>query len=351
MSANTLRSSLPNDKWTGNESINELSGGGINPRTSYSPAVANFSDSLIFTYCSMGDTGSICQSLYDGSDWSQDTAITVNGHKIGTNAGPSLAVFNGTLYMAYRSSAEIDGEYPIMLATLAKDQTSNTAWQGDTPISINGENLATDHAPSLTVQGSGSSARLWLGWQKSSDLFTATFDGSTWTNNGQIQVESNGTPSSDYGPAICSFENSVWVIFKGRHSNNLMWAAYNVVTGYWLGNLDIIVKHGGRNDVPKSDRPPGIAALGDSMYITYKGEGSYNIYQAILNNQVWSGNKPIYESSDIDPTTDQPPGMAVAALSTKGKSDTTLIMTNKSVGDSDTGSQIYVSELDVSGLP
>ncbi len=337
----------PKEEWEGNESITELSNAAINPRTSESPAVANFADSLIVTYRGAGDTDLIFQSLYNNGTWSQDQAIKVSGGNIGTSAGPSLAVFKGTLYMAYRSSAKIDGEYPIMLATLPAGQTSYTAWQGDKPISINSENLATDHAPSLTVQGSGDSERLWLGWQKDSDLFTATFDGSTWTNNGQIKdVSSNGTPQSNYQPAICGYGSSVWVIFKGRHSDHLMWAAYNVVTKLWTGNLDIEDKRG-IMDKPKSDRPPGIAVFEDSMYITYKGDSGddYDIRQAMLTDQVWSGNKPIYDSSDISPTTDQPPSMATSAISTKGKPGTALIMVNKSTGDTDAGNQIYVSEL------
>lgn len=335
----------PKEEWVGNESINELSGGVINPRSSQSPAVANFASSLIVTYRGTGDNNLIYQSLYSSSTWSQDLPIKVSGHNIGTSAGPSLAVFNNTLYMAYRSSAKIDGEYPIMLATLAGGQTSNTAWQGDTPLKINSEQLPTDHAPSLTVQGTGGSARLWLGWQKDSDLFTATFDGTTWTNNGQIEdVASNGTPSSNYNAAICGYGSSVWVIFKARHSNHLMWAAYNTVTKLWSGNLDIEDKRGIMAK-PKSDRPPGIAVFENSMYITYKGEGSNDIYQAMLTDQAWSGNKPIYQSSDIAPTTDQPPGMTTSAISTKGKPGTALIMVNKSVGDSDAGYQIYLSEL------
>jgi hypothetical protein len=106
------------------------------------------------------------------------------------------------------------------------------------------------------------------------------------------------------------------------------------------GNLDIEDKRG-IMDKPKSDQPPGIAAFDDSMYITYKGEDDNDIRQAILTDQVWSGNKPNYDSSDIDPVTDAAPGMTSAV---QGK-DTVLIMANKGVGTTETGMQIYVSEL------
>lgn len=328
------------DEWTGNKTIDELSNGTIKPETSASPAVANFSGRLLLTYRG-GDNDLIYQCLYQKETWSQNTAITVNGHNIGTSDGPSLAVFNNTLYMAYRSSAKIDGEYPIMLATLASGFTGANQWQGDSAINIGGKNLPTDHAPSLTVQGTGSSARLWLGWQKDSDLFTASFDGTNWTNNGQIKdVGSNGTPSSNYGPAMCGYDNSVWVIFKARHSNQLMWAAYNVVTKLWSGNQDIEDKRG-IMDKPKSNLPPGIALFDGSMYITYKGEDHNDIRQAMLTDQAWSGNKTIYETSDIDPVTDASTGMASAG---DGK-DAVLIMVNKGVGSSETGILIYVSEL------
>lgn len=332
------------DVWTGNKTIKELSNSAINPRTSASPAVANFSNCLLFTY--RGGGGGLYQCLYDGKTWSQDTAILIGGKGIDTSDAPSLVVFNNTLYMAYRSPAEINGDYVIMLSTLATGLTGANQWTGNTALSISGANLPTDHAPSLTVQGTGSSARLWLGWQQSSDLFTATFDGKNWTNNGQIEdVGSNGTPASNYGPALCGYGNSVWVIFKARHSNNLMWAAYNVVNQVWTGNQDIEDKRG-IMDKPKSDRPPGIALFEDSMYITYKAEDHNDIRQAMLTGQAWSGNKAIYDSSEIDPVTDAPTGMTAAVQSTgAGKSTTVLIMANKGVGMSESGMQIYVSEL------
>lgn len=341
MSELAVEQFLPHkDEWTGNTTITELSNDVINPRTSASPAVANFSGSLLFTYKGMDNTG-LYQCLLKDGTWSQDTAITVGGVAIGSTDGPSLAVFNNTLYMAYRSSAKIDGEYPIVLSTLANGLTGASQWQGNAALSIGDANLPTDHAPSLTVQGSGSSARLWLGWQKDSDLFTATFDGNSWVNNGQIEdVGSNGTPSSNEGPALCGYGSSVWVIFKARHSNNLMWAAYNVVTKLWSGNLDIEDKRG-IMDKPKSKLPPGIAVFDESMYITYKDDGDNDIRQALLTDQAWSGNKKIYDTSDINPVTDSSPTLTPAV---KGK-ETVLIMANKGVGTSESGLQIYVSEL------
>jgi hypothetical protein len=321
--------------WT----IKELSNSVINPRTSASPAVVNFSNCLLFTY--RGGGGGLFQCLYANKVWSQDVGITAGGVSLDCSEGPSLAVFNNTLYMAYRSSAKVGGDYPIMLSTLASGLTGASQWQGTAPLSIGGNNLPTDHAPSLAVQGTGTAARLWLGWQKDSELYTATFDGKTWTNNGQIKdIPSNGTPKSNYGPALCGYGNSLWVIFKARHSNNLMWAAYNVVNQVWSGNQDIEDKRGIMAK-PKSDRPPGIAVFEDSMYITYKGEDDNNIYQAMLTDQAWSGNKPIVSSSDIDPTTDSPTGMTAAV---QGK-DTVLILANKGVGMSEGGMQISVSEL------
>ena len=347
MSQQAVEQLLPHkDEWTGNTTITELSNDGINPRTSAALAVANFSGSVLFAYKGM-DTTALFQCLLKDGTWSQDTAITVGGGGISSTDGPSLAVFNNTLYMAYRSSAKIDGKYPIMLSTLASGQTGANQWQGTAALSIGGENLPTDHAPSLTVQGTGSSARLWLGWQRDSDLFTATFDGSNWTNNGQIEdVGSNGTPSSNEGPALCGYGNSVWVIFKARHSNNLMWAAYNAVTKLWSGNLDIEDKRG-IMDKPKSKLPPGIAVFDGSMYITYKDDGDNDIRQAVLTDQAWSGNKKIYDTSDINPVTDASPAMTAAVQTEKNKpSKNVLIMANKGVGSSESGLQIYVSELE-----
>jgi hypothetical protein len=338
----TLEIISSDDSWTGNESIALLSAdhGKINPRTSATPAVAYFSDSLLFTYCSYDETNVIWQCLYKDNIWKEDVVETINNKKLYTSNGPSLAVFNETLYMAYRSSIKIDGEYPIMLTTLA---SPTKQWQDGKLISIGGKNLPTDHAPSLTVQGTGSSATLWLGWQKDSDLFTATFDGTTWTNMGKIEkVASNGTPQSDYGPTLCGYGYSVMVIFKARHGDELMWASYNVITKEWSGNEDIKDKRG-EFKTPKSNVPPGIALYNGSMYMTYKGEKYKEIYWAMLTNQAWSGNKQIYESSNIQPETDSTTGMTTALRN----GEWVLILANKGDGKDKEGQQIYVSQLKI----
>jgi hypothetical protein len=339
MSEQTTEAVVPGKgKWTLNETIYELSKVTINPKSRNAPAAATLSDRLVLTFRASDDRIYQCFCTKD-KEWSDGVVITISDKNLYTSDSPSIAVFNNTLYMAYRSAVKIDGGYPIMLSTLATD---TDMWSDETQIKIGGDTLPTDHAPSLTAYTHEGSTTLWLGWQKDSDLFTATSsDGTSWTSMGQIEkVGSNGTPQSDYGPVLCGYLNSMWVIFKARHGKELMWAAYNLTTKEWSGNEDIEVKEPIDDKKPKSNEPPGIAVLGELMYITYKGEDTDDIRVAMLNNQVWSGNKKIRDISDIVPITDSPTSMTVVQ-----DKDQALIMAYKGVGTSEEdGLQIYISE-------
>jgi len=77
------------------------------------------------------------------------------------------------------------------------------------------------------------------------------------------------------------------------------------------------------------------------MYIVYKQAHGNQLFQAVLHDQVWNGNRAISTTSDVDPQCDYSPGLA--EIKNGKKSD--LVLANKGTGTSEVGTQIYVSEL------
>jgi hypothetical protein len=81
-------------------------------RTSASPALAVYNGLLYMAYRSSGDDH-IWYNYFDGHSWlDQDRPITQHGHTR-TSASPALAVYNGLLYMAYKSSGDDDIWYNV----------------------------------------------------------------------------------------------------------------------------------------------------------------------------------------------------------------------------------------------
>jgi hypothetical protein len=81
-------------------------------KTSEGPALAVYNGLLYMAYKSSGDDH-LWYNYFDGHNWlDQDIQITKDGHTK-TSAGPALAVYNGLLYMAYKSSGDDDIWYNV----------------------------------------------------------------------------------------------------------------------------------------------------------------------------------------------------------------------------------------------
>jgi hypothetical protein len=85
-------------------------------KTSTSPSLAEY-DGLLYMAYRSADNSDLWYNVFDGTDWlAQDRKITTNGHTK-TSASPSLAAYDGLLYMAYRSADNSDLWYNVFDGT------------------------------------------------------------------------------------------------------------------------------------------------------------------------------------------------------------------------------------------
>jgi hypothetical protein len=331
--------SLPSrKKWTGNEPITTTNQPSTqHPTTSAAPGMAQFGDLLFVVYKSSTDT-STWQVTYDGTSWVGDTGIQIANasHAPKTSDGPALAVYNGVLYMAYKSASDDS----LWMSWLDSPTTASNQWQGDVGVSSmktslpGGFNPQTQHAPSLAVYNYNGSPALWMAWQYSSDFYVAVYQNSQWVFTSKVNDMAGGlSPESNYGPSIAAYNELLYMVFKARHSDDLMWATWDGTT--WAGNQDIEVVHKPVEKNPASNYAPCIAPVWDELALVFKAAHHNTLLSAQLNNQVWSGNRPIKEVSHIDPQTEI--GVGAAAF-TSGKT-TELVMAYPYPGSN----QIYVA--------
>jgi hypothetical protein len=77
-------------------------------KTSAGPTAAVFNGLMYLAYKGAGDSDNLFYNVFDGQSWlDQDIRITHNDHTR-TSAGPALAVFNGLLHLAYKGAGDSD---------------------------------------------------------------------------------------------------------------------------------------------------------------------------------------------------------------------------------------------------
>lgn len=196
-----------------------------------------------------GDPGIYWTSCCNAQTWiPQENARNV----VGTDAGPSLAVFGNLIYAAWKGPTSANGVNDQQMHWYTFDGRADSDWVPLRPTPV-GE---TSFGPSLAVFGS----RLFAAWKSKDaapEMYYAYFDGKTWSN--QIIIPNTGTSA---GPSLAVFGNLLWAIWKGAYDDNgIYYAAFN-------GN-----GWGAQNRIPNvgtSDRP-ALAMYDNRLYAVWKG--------------------------------------------------------------------------------
>lgn len=142
--------------------------------------------------------------------------------------------------------------------------------------------------------------------ESSDNLYQATLNGTSWSGNKKISDTYSIDPKSNRSPAMATYKNQIIMVYKGASSNNLYWAQFNGSS--WSGNKKI--SDTSKID-PKSNATPALAVYNNKLYMVYKGESSNNLYVAEFDGSTWSGNRKISDISNIDPKSNQTPGLGV----------------------------------------
>ena len=274
--------------WFGNTRIANQPGG-IDPKCNDPVAAAVYNFRLYLVYKG-SDSDVLYSCYYDGTDWYGNTKIEnqPGGIKPESNDSPSAASYNGRLYLVYKGAHSDD------LYTCYYDGIN---WIGDTKIADQPGDVdpKSDHRPAVCVYNN----YLYVVYKgpSSNKLYTARYDGTTWRGNYSINDQSDGKidPKSDDSPAAAVYKDRLYVIYKGNNSDDL-YTCYD--DGEWHGDKKIADQPGGKD--PKSSDPPGATVYNDRLYLVYKGSSSDDLSTCYYDGSEWHGNKKI---------TDQPGGI------------------------------------------
>src|SRR6266567_175641 len=144
----------------------------------------------------------LCASFW-GSDVSAQIgwAPQQNIGGVGSSVGPSLAVFQGRLYAAWKGASNDGGIY--------WSSFDGRGWAPQQNIS----GVGTSGGPSLAVCPS----RLYVAWKGASNdsgIYWSSFDGRGWAPQQNI-----GGVGSSVGPSLTEFQGRLYAAWKGASND------------------------------------------------------------------------------------------------------------------------------------
>ncbi len=183
--------------------------------TSFRPSLATFNNELYAAWKgSNGDTR-IWFSSFDGTKWAPQKTISMLNVQVGTDVGPSLAVFNNRLYVAWKGS---NGDeriwYSFSLPELLPG-TPISSWQQQQSM-LNP--IASSVGPSLATFNN----KLYAAWKGSTGderIWYSFFDGSIWAKQEPLP----SPIASSVGPSLAVFNNRLYVAWKGSNGDTRIW--------------------------------------------------------------------------------------------------------------------------------
>jgi hypothetical protein len=230
------------------------------------------------------DDDQIFYSRWNGSgQWAPASPMssgTVGGN---TSAGPSLGVFGGDVYAAWK------GEWSDPRLFFAK--FNGSAWENQVQI----PNAYSDVGPALCAF---SSTRLIAAWKSvDQSLRYASYNGTTWSSPAIIP----GVGSS-VGPSLALLGNKLYAAWKGEDTDQGLYYAFFDGTN-WSAQTKI-------TNVASSVGP-SLATFGGKLYAMWKGENTdQGLYYASFDGTKWSAQT---EVSNVASST----GPAIAVFNNK----------------------------------
>jgi len=195
------------DGWKGNQTIHDLSGGTINPRTSETPGAVVFNNKLYVFY--KGATNDdIAYFTYDGFNWQGDTVVRQpDGWAPRTNKGPAATVLveNGveTLLMVHKGDSN---------NKINQIRFDGNTWRGSGVITVNGQAIESNEKPSVSTF-QDTTMVVYKG-ANSNNIYYSMLVNGTWSAN--THIPDIGTPETRHGLTSCSAPSGIWCVYKGR---------------------------------------------------------------------------------------------------------------------------------------
>lgn len=228
-------------------------------KSSQGPALVTVGDVLVMVY----PAGTLKWAVYQesqpiGSQWTDRQGT---GLSAAANITPALAGFNDSLVMVY-----VDSNNALHWATLdysTNQDPTSWSWVDNGPLL----NLTSKAGAALCVFGN----TLYLVYPAAGgkgQLSWATYDGTTWSSQGQIL---NGAMTSQSTPGLAADSDSIYMVYRGQQSNNLYVA--------WFSQDAWVNPKSNRLGSQGTGAGPSLAILdGDIVSVYLTGGSDHKIY-------------------------------------------------------------------------
>lgn len=174
------------------------SGPTIPGNSSTGPSLAFLNHKLYAAWKGEHDDKRLFYSGLGEKGW--DAQLTIPGN---SDTGPSLVTLNGTLYAGWKGEADLRLFYA---------EFHGTSWSPQVQMTHNGSDAGFSSCvgPSLAVFN-GTLYAAWRGAIADQSIYYASFDGTAWTAPNRLP----GAEQSSTGPSLAQFDNKLYVITKG----------------------------------------------------------------------------------------------------------------------------------------
>lgn len=220
--------------WHEGVPISQMSGT-ANPQSHVAPTVATFKGALYVSYVPINGY-QLSVAVYDGAQWITDSAIAdlPGGIDPESSVAPAMASYGGFLYLIY------PGKWFSGLNLTSFD---GAFWHGNIELKLqDGSNPASTRTPSLCTYKGNLYMAYTGSW--SNHILLCWFDGTNWYGNNPITISGSGDqPASSSNPSIAVFGTNLMMVYRGNTFRTIYTAQFDGTT--WTGNTAISSQPGG----------------------------------------------------------------------------------------------------------
>jgi hypothetical protein len=291
-------------KWSPQTKVTEA----VQPSSKYSPSLAVFNGKLYMAWrgvISNEDDQHIYYNYFDGAKWSPQQRVS-DGVQPATSARPSLAVFNGKLYMAWKGSASATGTTDDQ--HIYYNYFDGAKWSPQQRVS-DGVQPATSSGPSLAVFNN----KLYMAWEGSSDshIYYNYFDGAKWSP--QQRVSDGVQPATSDRPSLAVFNDKLYMAWWGLNSaSHVDWSMYyNYFDGAKWSPQQAVSRASAREGEYNTAHGPSLAFFNGKLYMAWVGSiaNSDHIYYSYFDGTNWSPEQRVLGA--VEPETYDNPSLVV----------------------------------------
>jgi|HubBroStandDraft_1064217.scaffolds.fasta_scaffold15600_2 hypothetical protein len=241
--------------------IRSVSGKGVTPSTTSSPAIAVYNGDLYVFW--VNGSGQLRYTDLVGSTWAATQTVSGSWGTAESSTSPSLAVSTGALWVAYKGHTS-DNIYYL--------STNNGSTWSSQEVALTD---ATSYSPALAPTGL-SAAPLAFAWTESSGAIGYGILGFLgFESIGTVpQAGTNAAPALDFMSAAPG--ETMYVAWKGANTKKVF---YNEVANFssssfspsdWAGQATLPVAY--------TSTGPAITDMGTTLYAVYKARSSDTIF-------------------------------------------------------------------------